>query len=129
MKSGYICIDNNIFPTLLAISEIEQTKGLMGQKWPPPIMSFIYPNKKINKFWMANTPSALDIVFCCEGKISQICFGEPYSTSAIGSNQFSDLVIEFPYGTIKNSDIKMGDTVSLVKPTYEELRILLANKK
>lgn len=128
MENGYIYIHNNIFPTLLAISEKEQEQGLMGQKWPPPIMSFIYREARINKFWMKNTPSPLDIVFCHNGKVSQICRGEPNSTSVIGDNNFSDLIIEFPLGTMAESNIKLGHSVGLVKPTKEELKKIIAEK-
>src|ERR1700690_3750800 len=98
MESGYIYISNNIFPTLLAISALEQAKGLMFEKWPPPIMSFIYKRAQINKFWMGSTPSPLDIIFCCNGQVSQICAGEPFSTAVIGDDKPSDLIVEFPFG-------------------------------
>lgn len=64
MKTGYVYIDNNVFTTLLAISEHEQAQGLMHIEPPTPVMSFVYDRPKINKFWMANTPAPLDIVFC-----------------------------------------------------------------
>ena len=41
MEQGYIYISDNVFQTLLAISSEEQSLGLMFQKWPPPIMSFV----------------------------------------------------------------------------------------
>ena len=128
MENGYIYIQDNIFPSLFAISHEEQAKGLMHQPFPPPIMSFIYSRAQVNKFWMKNTPSPLDIVFCNNGRILQICKGEPYSTSTIGNDTFSNLVIEFPYGTIKNSSIKIGHQVGLVKPTYSELKKIAAEK-
>jgi len=100
----------------------------MHQEWPPPVMSFIYDSPRINKFWMANTPSPLDIVFCHRGKVSEICYGEPHSTSVIGSNLLSDLVIELPHGTAHSSNIKIGHPVGLVKPTPDELRKIIAEK-
>lgn len=129
MENGYIYLNNNIFPTLLAISSEEQSQGLMHQEWPPPIMSFVYDSPRINKFWMHRTPSPLDIVFCHNGKVSEICYGEPNSTQIIGGNLFSDLVIEFPYGTAKLSNIKIGHLVGLVKPTIEELKNIIASKR
>lgn len=128
MEKGYIYLHNNIFPTLLAISSEEQSQGLMHQEWPPPIMSFIYGKPSINKFWMHNTPSPLDIIFCCNGRVSEICYGEPNSTSIIGSNLFSDLVVELPHGTVKSSNIKVGQSVGLVKPTVDELHKIIATK-
>jgi uncharacterized protein len=128
MKEGYLYVGNNIFPTLLAISESEQTQGLMGKAWPPPIMSFVYAAPKVNRFWMKNTPSPLDIVFCCQGKIIQICKGEPFSTMAVGDYHHSDLVVEFPYGTVINSQIKLGHKIGIVKPTPDELKKIIAEK-
>lgn len=128
MESGYIYINDNVFPSLLAISEEEQAHGLMGQAWPPPVMSFIYASPKVTQFWMKNTPSPLDIVFSCNGVITQICRGEPHSTELIGDYRSSDLVIEFPLGTVLASGIKLGHKVGLVAPTPAELKRILAEK-
>lgn len=128
MEEGYIHISDNVFPTLLAISNEEQSKGLMGQVWPPPIMSFIYTKSAVNKFWMKDTPSPLDIVFCHDGMVTQICKGEPFSTASIGNQSFSDLIIEFPYGIVKSTGIKLNNKVGIVKPTTEELKIIIAKK-
>lgn len=122
MEQGYIYIDNNIFPTFLAISADEQSRGLMYIEPPTPIMSFVYDRPQINKFWMSNTPAPLDIVFCHDGKVSQICIGKPFSTSTIGDDKYSDLVIEFPLGTVEQSEIRVGQSVGLVKPTIAELK-------
>lgn len=128
MKSGYIYINNNIFSTLFAISSDEQQKGLMFQEWPPPVMSFIYEKPQINKFWMHNTISPLDIVFCHQNKVSQICYGKPHSTEMIGDNKVSDLIIELPYGTVDTSGIKIGHSAGLVTPTTAELRKIITKK-
>ncbi len=128
MEQGYIYISNNVFPTLLAISSEEQSRGLMYEEWPPPIMSFVYAQPQIVKFWMKNTPSPLDIVFCHNGKVSQICYGEPYSTSMIGADKFSDLVIELPHGTADSTGLKINHPVGIVKPTHAELQKIFAEK-
>jgi uncharacterized protein len=127
MEQGYIYLHNNIFPTLLAISSDEQAQGLMHQEWPPPVMSFVYVNASVNRFWMKNTPSPLDIIFCHKGKIAEICQGEPHSTQVIGS-QLSDLVVELPRGTADSISLKIGQSVGLVKPTPDELRKIIAEK-
>lgn len=128
MKSGFIYLHNNIFPTLLAISAEEQSKGLMFQDWPPPVMSFIYSEPQLNRFWMKNTPSPLDIVFCCNGVIQQISRGDPFSTSVIGDIN-SDLVVELPYGTAKEAGIKVGHNVGFVRPTTDEIKKIIAEKR
>jgi uncharacterized membrane protein (UPF0127 family) len=127
MEQGYIYIHDNIFPTLLAISGDEQAKGLMYQEWPPPVMSFVYAAPQVNRFWMKNTPSPLDIVFCHKGKVAEICYGEPHSTQVVGS-RISDLVIELPYGIVDSTGIKVGQSVGLVKPTRQDLRKIIAQK-
>jgi uncharacterized membrane protein (UPF0127 family) len=112
--SNSIKIGNTEFPTLLAITPEEQERGLMHHKeWPPPVVSFVYGSPRINHFWMNHTPLPLDIIFTCNGKITSICSGIPYSTALIGPNTPSDLVIELPAGSAKEHNIKIGDTVSL----------------
>lgn len=128
MESGYILIHENVFPTLFAISMEEQARGLMGQEWPPPIMSFVYASPKYNKFWMKNTPSPLDIVFCHNGKVTQICKGEPYSTAMIGDDSLSDLIVELPFGTAAAYGIRLGHHVGVVKPTVAQLKKIIAEK-
>lgn len=128
MESGFIYVHNSVFPTLLAISSEDQSKGLMYQDWPPPVMSFIYEAPQNNRFWMKNTPSPLDIVFCCNGKIQEIHRGDPFSTAIVG-DVMSDLVIEFPYGTMKSAGITIGNDVGFVKPTVAEIKKIFAEKR
>lgn len=128
MEQGYIYIHNNIFPTLLAISVEEQAKGLMYVDPPIPNMAFVYGSPQVNKFWMANTKAPLDILFCHAGEVVQICKGEPYSTSVIGDDRLTDLVVELPFGTAFASGIKLGHKVGLVKPSMDELRKIIASK-
>lgn len=122
MNNGVIYIGNNLFETLFAVSNKEQEVGLMYINPPVPNMTFIYDKPQINKFWMKNTKAALDIIFCSKGKVSQICLGEPYSTSIIGDDKFSDLVIELPHGTVITSGIKLGHQVGVVEPTGRYLK-------
>lgn len=128
MESGYIYIHEHIFPTLFAISMEEQARGLMGQEWPPPVMSFIYTYPKCNKFWMKNTPSPLDIVFCHNDQVTQICKGEPFSTAMIGDDSRSDFIIEFPHGMVAATGIMLGHKVGFVRPTKAEFLKIIAEK-
>ena len=115
MKEGYIFIDNLVMPALFAISDVEQNQGLMFRKPPVPNMAFLYKFPQVNKFWMKSTPAPLDIIFCHNGKISQICYGEPYSTRIIGNEELSDLVIELPAGTVEKNKIRLGSLAGIVK--------------
>lgn len=128
MEKGYIYISNNVFPTLLAISDDEQMRGLMYVEPPVPNMTFIYASPRVNRFWMKNTISPLDIIFCCQGQITQIYHGEPYSTSMIGNSDYSDMIVEFQSGTVNAAQIKVGQKVGLVKPTKNELENIMAKK-
>ena len=95
---------------------------------PTPNMTFIYDSPKINKFWMKNTKASLDILFCNNGKVLRICKGEPYSTSIIGEDEYSDLVIELPLGTVASSNIKLGSPVGILSPKYSEFKNLVFKK-
>jgi uncharacterized membrane protein (UPF0127 family) len=128
MNSGIISVGNNLFEVLLAISAQEQERGLMYIDPPVPNMAFIYETPQINKFWMAHTPSPLDIIFCNAGKITQICYGEPHSTAIIGANEFSDMVVEFSYGTVLDAKIKISQDISLLSPERSELKKIFAQK-
>jgi uncharacterized protein len=121
VKQGYVYLHNNVFPTLLALSNEEQQQGLMYLDPPSPVMSFVYASPQINRFWMANVKFPLDIVFCNNGKVSEICYGEPYSTRIIGDYLFSDLVVELPGGMAKDTNIKIGQTAGLISPEPKQL--------
>jgi uncharacterized membrane protein (UPF0127 family) len=121
----YIKISDKKFETLLALTSYEQELGLMGKPWPPPVMSFVYSRPQINKFWMRNTPSPLDIVFSNNNVIISICTGEPYSTKIIGEDKTSDLVVEFPAGTCKANNINIGDMIELECSEHSLMKIFM----
>ena len=121
-----IKIGKNIFPTLFALTLAEQEKGLMGAEWPPPVMTFVYAGPRLNAFWMKNTISPLDIIFCLAGKIIAINRGLPHSTAIIGGHEPSDLVIELPAGTCEDIGIKVGDVVELNYSKKSQMKAFLA---
>jgi uncharacterized membrane protein (UPF0127 family) len=101
------------FSTLVAVTAAEQERGLMGIKWPPPVMCFPYKRAEVRKFWMKNTISPLDIVFCNDHRVVGIYRGEPLSNAMIGPEQPSDLVVELPAGTVEEHGIRVGQPVSV----------------
>lgn len=115
MNKDFIYIDGIKFSTKVAITELEQSRDLMYKEWPPPIMIFPYKNASVKKFWMKNTPSPLDIIFCCENKVVSILKGEPFSTALVGPDKPVDLVIELPFGTAEKNGFHIG---SIVRPCY-----------
>lgn len=122
---GTVVINGKEFETLLAISEAEQMKGLMGVEPPTPVMAFVYDAPRVNAFWMKGTPAPLDIVFCNGGKVVAIREGEPHSTKLIGGDCVSDLVLEFPRGTAKAQGIAEGSKIDLRISQGAKMNILL----
>ena len=120
-----ISIKGQIFPTLVAVTEREQTQGLMFQKWPPPIMTFPYRTAAPRRFWMQNTISPLDIIFCKANRVVGIFQGEPMSTKLIGPDEPSDLVVELPAGTASRLGMEIGDYVGFA-PTKKTLARLVS---
>lgn len=120
-----ISIKGQIFPTLVAVTEQEQRQGLMYRKWPLPIMTFPYRTAAPRRFWMQNTTSPLDIVFCKANRVIGIFQGEPMSTKLIGPDEPSDLVIELPVGTAGRLGLETGDYVGFA-PTKETLARLVS---
>lgn len=111
MWNDKVYIGNHTFDTLVAVTTDEHIKGLMHKEWPPPVMAFPYKMAEHRRFWMKNTPSPLDIVFARSGKIVGIFKGEPMTTKCVGPEELSDLVVEFPHGTIEKLQISVGDDI------------------
>lgn len=115
--SDKIIIGEKQFDTLVAITAEEVEGGLMFEAWPPPVMSFPFAKISIRKFWMKDTFSPLDIVFCRKGKVIGVFAGEPFSLDNIGPDEPCDLVLEFPSGTMKRNNIVVGTKVKLALST------------
>lgn len=112
-KSGTIKIGNHSISTVFAISDSEKERGLMYLELPPPSMTFLYTEAENKHFWMKNTPSPLDIIFCRSGRVISIHDGNPFSTKLIGPGIPSDIVIEMPSGTCNKLGIKVGDSIDI----------------
>jgi uncharacterized membrane protein (UPF0127 family) len=112
---SFVSVGEYTFPVLVAISEDEQNKGLMEVSWPPPVMAFIYAKPQVNKFWMKNTIVPLDIVFCRNNRVINIKRGSPLSELPIGDDVLTDLVVEFPRGSVEQFGIEID---SIVKINY-----------
>lgn len=108
----------------IAITSMEQNKGLMFEPSPTPIMIFPYKKSSVRKFWMHNTISPLDIIFCNDNKIIKILQGKPLSTNLIGPDEPANLVVELPHGTSNSLLLEEGDHVSF-HPTLETMAKIL----
>jgi uncharacterized membrane protein (UPF0127 family) len=115
MNKGTLIISKYLInDVLIASSTVDQMVGLMYRPAPLPPMCFTYQSPGENKFWMKNTSQALAIIYSHNNRIVQICKGEPYSTSLIGQDILSDLVVEIPWDTFESSQIKIGDHIKLI---------------
>lgn len=112
--SDKIVFGKHAITTLVAVTEEEQARGLMFKSWPPPVMSFPYDDAKQRKFWMHNTSSPLDIVFCRAGKVICIVEGHPFSRKLVGPDDVCDLVVELPRGMSAHLGVSLGTDVKLV---------------
>ncbi|HUU88594.1 MAG TPA: DUF192 domain-containing protein [Candidatus Glassbacteria bacterium] len=108
-----------------AITKDEQIQGLMGVRWPPPIMVFPYKKAAVKRFWMKDTPSPLDIIFCKANRVIYITNGLPYNESFVGPTESCDLVIEGPVGFADENNIRIGSKIRAVYNQNELLKILL----
>jgi uncharacterized membrane protein (UPF0127 family) len=111
--SNYIVIGNYQTSVKIAMTEEELSQGLQNISWPPPAMAFIFAQPGLHKFWMKQTPSPLDLVFCRDKKIIAIANGTPNCLDLLGPNSLSDLVVELPAGTVQRERIRVGQTVRL----------------
>lgn len=111
--SDAVVIGGRQLPTLVALTEDEQARGLSGASWPPPVMSFPFKSATIRKFWMKETVTPLDIIFCRAGKIIAIHRGEPLSLKFIGPNSPTDMVVELPAGSAAKYNVCIGQNVNL----------------
>lgn len=109
-----VIFGNHQLSAIIALTEDEQQKGLMKHPWPPPVMAFPYDSARVRKFWMKDTPSPLDIVFCRAGRVLKILPGEPLCLTHVGPDLPSDLIVELPRGMAHNLDIVPGTKTKIV---------------
>lgn len=113
MSSDWIKLGIHRLETLVAISDQEHERGLQFEVWPPPIMSFYFKKSGIHSFWMKDTPSPLDIIFCHNDRIIDIIAGQPLSLRHVGPNRETNLVVEIPRGLSKKIGLEIGQSAKL----------------
>jgi uncharacterized membrane protein (UPF0127 family) len=118
--SDVVSIKGQVFPAVVAVTESEQLRGLMFKEWPPPIMVFPYTKAGRRRFWMKNTISPLDVIFCRGNNVVGVFRGEPLSTTLFGPDEPSDLVVELPAGMADKLGVSVGDYIGFA-PTEETL--------
>jgi len=110
--AGIIISGNHYDNVRFAITEEEQIKGLM-YRLRPVMMVFAYKKASNRNFWMKDTPSPLDIIFCNNRKVVHIAKGIPFSEDLIASNFPCDLVVETYSGFCRKNNIRNGSDIKI----------------
>ena len=114
------CFNKKCFLVDLAISANEQEKGLMYKSALDNSkgMLFIFDQQKIHPFWMKNTLISLDIIWIDDQK--KVVFIKENALPCltldcpiIYPEASAKYVLEINAGLVKNSNIKIGDTVDI----------------
>ncbi|MFC2140615.1 DUF192 domain-containing protein [Candidatus Auribacterota bacterium] len=125
-----ISIGGKIFFLELATDNNSRTKGLMWRKGlrPDQGMLFVFPNKKIRKFWMKHTSFDITIIFLDDQREIvdiQEMVAEPAKTKNESLKDYekrlksylsakpAQFVIELQGGILQVIDIKIGDKLNL----------------
>ena len=111
--AGLIINGSHYDDVKFAITAKEQQIGLMWVDYPTPIMVFPYKKAEVRKFWMKNTVSPLELIFCNARKVIEIVSGIPFNEELIGPDNPCDLVIETPAGFCYRHNIKTGTDVKI----------------
>lgn len=105
----------HVFQVEIADTEESRNRGLM---YRPPLgdsegMLFQFPDMAIRSFWMANTPSSLDIIYIDDaGRVVSIArHTTPYSTSNIYSTGPAKGVLELRAGRSDEIGLRDGDRI------------------
>ncbi|MBU1868391.1 DUF192 domain-containing protein [Patescibacteria group bacterium] len=117
---GAACFNSRCFNVELAVSPLEQSRGLMFREYlgEDEGMLFVYSQDSIHSFWMKNTLIPLDIIWISEGKrvvyISESV--QPCVTSIcpiVRSDSKARYVMELNAGTVEKIGLEIGDTLTL----------------
>jgi hypothetical protein len=99
----------------IADTDSARARGLMQRESLPDqsAMLFIFPRERVQSFWMANTPLALDLFFVdADSQIVSIAkYTRPFSDESIVSEGPARFVIETPAGFADTFGIVEGNRV------------------
>jgi len=102
------------FRVEIASDEVTRDAGLMFREAMPDDqgMLFVYQAQKPLRFWMKNTPMALDLIFIGQdGRIGSIQRGQPESEAIISSGGPARYVLELKAGMVARDHICPTDLV------------------
>ncbi|RWI50546.1 MAG: DUF192 domain-containing protein [Mesorhizobium sp.] len=102
------------FSVEIADDNAKRNTGLMFREAMPQDhgMLFVYRAQMPLRFWMKNTPMALDLIFIDQdGQVVSIQHGQPESEAVISSGEPARYVLELTAGTAARNHICPGDLV------------------
>ncbi len=109
-------IGDKPFTLEVADNEFNQEHGLMQRDSMPDLhgMVFVFPDEAERFFYMKNTRIPLDILFLDHnGKIVSTATMTPYDLSLVPSNAPAKYAIELNAGAIKQTGVKVGQTLKI----------------
>jgi uncharacterized membrane protein (UPF0127 family) len=76
-------------------------------------MLFLFPNERVQTFWMKNTPLSLDLIFIGSHRrvVGIIHEALPFSTASLSVSVSSQFVLEVKGGLAQRKAIQVGDAV------------------
>jgi hypothetical protein len=100
----------------IAATDSARTRGLMQRAALPERsgMLFVFEREQLRRFWMANTPLALDIAFAdADSQIVRIAkYTTPFSSESIPSGEAARFVLEVPAGFADTYGLTEGDRLT-----------------
>jgi uncharacterized membrane protein (UPF0127 family) len=105
----------------IADTDSSRARGLMERGSLPPAwgMLFVFPEPEMQSFWMANTPTALDLIFIREDStvVNIARYAQPFSPEPVTSVAPARFVLEVPAGFSDEYGLVAGLEVVIRDPT------------
>ena len=117
--------DQHIYQLELAATAQARSRGLMFRQSLPESagMLFVWPEAKLRRFWMKNTPLSLDILYFSEHKtlISLYEATTPFSKKGLPSGKAARYVVELNAGQARAKGLRQGSVLKLPDALVNEL--------
>ncbi len=111
-----ITVGQDVYHIEVAVTQEEQSLGLMNRKElkPDQGMIFLYKEDRKLSFWMKNTLVPLSIAFISkDGTIKEIHHMKPESLTPVNSTHSVRYALELPKGSFERSGVSVGDKIVL----------------
>ena len=104
----------------IANTDSSRARGLMERGALPPAwgMLFVFPHPEMQSFWMANTPTALDLIFIRDDStvVNIARYAQPFSPEPVTSVAPARFVLEVPAGFSDEYGLVAGIEVIIRDP-------------